>query len=85
MLAKLYMESPLVFLEKLLESTNYGESLMVLVFHLSHLLLRMLFFGDTERNVQVFSTLFNYQTQKLIQKCAHLMDFEDWLGYIKAM
>ena len=33
--------------------------------------------------MKVFDRLFTYQTRKLLEKCAHLMDFDKWLCYIE--
>lgn len=58
---------------------------MVFVFHMSHLLLRLLLFPDSEQSFKVFSKLFTYQTSKLLERCAHLMEFEDWICYVEAI
>ena len=58
---------------------------MVFVFHLSHLMLRLLLFPDGEQSHKVFSKLFTYQTGKLLERCADLMPFEDWLCYVEAI
>lgn len=79
---QLYNASAFTLLEKLLESTPYKESLMIFVFHVSHLLLRQLLYPDNEQSVKVFFRLHTYQTRKLIEKCSHLMDFNKWLSYI---
>ena len=60
LLKNLYQESALSLLEKLLESTVYGSSLLIFVFHLSHLLLRMLLYPDSEQSCKVFEKLFTY-------------------------
>lgn len=61
-LYQLYQESPFIMLEKLLKSTCYGTDLLILVFHLSHLLLRKLLYPDKEQSWIVFTRLFVYQT-----------------------
>ena len=58
---------------------------MVLVFHLSHLLLRMLLIHDSEKSYILFSRLHMHQTQQMILKCAHLMPFEHWQCYVQAL
>lgn len=83
LLKQLYNESALSLLEKLLQSTPYGDTLMIFVFHLSHLLLRLLLFPDSEQSCKVFDKLFTYQTSKLLEKCAQLMPFDNWLCYIE--
>ena len=83
LLKQLYNESALSLLEKLLQSTPYGDTLMIFVFHLSHLLLRLLLFPDSEQSCKVFDKLFTYQTSKLLEKCAQLMPFDSWLCYIE--
>ena len=85
LLKSLFEESALVLLEKLLECTPYESTLMILVFHLSHLLLHLLLYPDSERAFHVFGKLFTYQTDKLLEKCAHLMPFDKWLCYIDAI
>jgi hypothetical protein len=50
----------MTFLEKLLESTNYGPSLLILVFHLSHLLLRLLITPSDSSNFLIFTRLYSY-------------------------
>ena len=85
LLKAVYKESAFTLLEKLLQSTPYMDSLMVFVFHLSHLLLRMLLYPDAEQCYLVFSRLFTFQTRKLIEKAGHLLDFNEWLCYIDAI
>ena len=58
---------------------------MVLVFHLCHLMMRLLLFPDSIESFKVFTRLHTYQTSKLIQSCAHLLEFEEWLCFIKAV
>ena len=48
MLVELSKQSAFSLLENLLECTNYKDNLMVFVFHMSHLLLRLLLFPDGE-------------------------------------
>lgn len=60
LLEELYEDSAFTMLEKLLAKTVYGDSLMVLVFHLSHLLLRLLLFPDSAQSYIVFSKLYTY-------------------------
>jgi len=45
---QLYKESAFTMLEKLLQSTPFGDTLMIFVYHISHLLLRLLLFPDSE-------------------------------------
>ena len=59
-LRELYQSSPFTLLEKLLGCTEYGSDLLILVFHMSHLLLRLLLFPDSEESYTVFSSLFTY-------------------------
>ena len=60
LLEELYNDSAFTMLEKLLAKTQYDDSLMVLVFHLSHLLLRLLLFPDSSSSYIVFSKLYTY-------------------------
>ena len=82
---EVYQQSPFAMLEKLLSSTAYGDSLMVFVFHLSHLLLRKLLYPDKTESIIVFRKLFCYQTSQLLSVAGHLMPFKDWLCYIDAV
>jgi hypothetical protein len=77
--------SAFALLQSILDNNSYGETMMVLVFHLSHLLLRLLILPNNYENFIVFSRLHSHQTSMLILRCSHLMDFEDWFVYIKAL
>ena len=72
-------------LELLLSNTVCKDSLMVLVFHLSHLMMRLLLFPESSESFKVFSRLHSYQTSMLIERCFHLLEFEQWLCFIKAI
>ena len=86
MLKGLYADgSAFTLLEKLLKSNPFRESLLVIVFHLSHLLLRQLLYPDNEQSFIVFARLNSYQTEQLFHRCAHLMPFNDWLNFVDAL
>ena len=80
--------TPFAYLEFLMalgKQLGQESYMHLIVFNLSHLLLRLLLFPESDENYKVFSRLHTYQTSKLIRQCWGILEFEQWLCYIKAI
>ena len=79
--------SPFAILECLLTNVQKeNEKYMhIVVYHLCHLLLRLLLLPESNENFKVFARLHTYQTSRLIMHCHEMLEFEQWLNYIKAL
>jgi len=64
---------------------DQGSPLLSLVFHLSHLLLRLLFYPNSQDSVTVFNRLHSHQTIQYITKCSGMLTFAELLPYVKAL
>ena len=48
-------------------------------------MMRLLLFPDSQESFKVFSRLHTHQTSTLIERCSHLLEFDQWLCFIRAI
>jgi hypothetical protein len=78
-LDKLYKLSPFEFLGALV----HIEQHIPIVFHLSHLYLRMNLIADSDEKLKIYGQLLFHQTMNYIKRCHGGLSFEQWQQYLK--
>jgi len=80
----MYDKKPFEALEVVLKAV-VKDYVPVLVFHLSHLFLRIMLIPEHKDCYLMFRSLHSHQTIMLLSRSADLLDFDEWLEYVKAL
>jgi hypothetical protein len=78
-LDQLYKLSPFEFLGALVQV----EQNIPIVFHLSHLYLRINLISESNENFKIYGQLLFHQTMNYIKRCYGGLSFEQWQQYLK--